>query len=131
MVMIDQPIDKSSSIRYNPLGPSTQPRRRDVLHYVANDKDLFGDWVDGLKDRTGRAAIHKRIARVEEGNFGDHRYVGSGVWEIRIHFGPGYRVYYGEAGPKIVLLLCGGDKGTQMKDIRQARELWAEYRRIK
>lgn len=108
-----------------------QPQERKVLHCVSNDKDVFGEWLDGLKDITGRAAIRKRIARVEEGNFGDHRSVGAGVWEIRIHFGPGYRVYYGEDGPKIVLLLCGGDKGAQKRDIRKAQELWAEYRRAK
>ena len=107
------------------------PNKREVLHYVANGKDVFGEWLDGLKDMTGRALIRKRIARVEEGNFGDHCFVGTGVWEIRIHFGPGYRVYYGEDGPIVVLLLCGGDKGAQKKDIRKAQELWAEYRRVK
>lgn len=108
-----------------------QPRSREVLHYVTNGKDVFGEWLDGFKDISGRAAILKRIDRVEEGNFGEHRSVGNGVSEIRIHYGPGYRVYYGEDGPRIVLLLCGGDKGTQKKDIRRAQELWAEYRRLK
>jgi len=108
-----------------------QSHKREVLHYVVDDKDVFGDWLEGLKDVVGRAVILKRIDRVEEGNFGDHRSVGSGVWEIRIHYGPGYRVYYGEDGPRIVLLLCGGDKGTQKKDIRKAQELWAEYGRAK
>lgn len=108
-----------------------QPHKREVLHFVSGDKDIFGTRLAELKDIAGRAAILKRIDRVEEGNFGDHRFVGAGVWEIRIHFGPGYRVYYGEDGPTIVLLLCGGDKGTQTKDIRRARELWAEYRSAK
>lgn len=107
-----------------------QPRKREVLHYVAEGKDVFGEWLDGLMDVSGRVAILKRIDRVEEGNFGDHRWVGGGVWEIRVDYGPGYRVYYGEDGPRIVLLLCGGDKGTQRRDIRKARELWAEYRRV-
>ena len=108
-----------------------QPRKREVLHCVAGGKDVFGEWLDGLKDISGRAAILKRIDRIEEGNFGDHRLVGGGVWEIRIHYGPGYRVYYGEDGPRVVLLLCGGDKGTQRIDIRKAQELWAECGRIK
>jgi putative addiction module killer protein len=94
-------------------------------------KDIFGEWLGGLRDISARAAILKRIDRVEEGNFGDHRSVGGGVWEIRIHEGPGYRVYYGEDGPKIVLLLCGGDKKTQRKDIGKAQRLWADYRRLK
>ncbi len=107
-----------------------QARKRDVLHYVVEGKDVFGEWLDGLKDISGRAAILKRIDRVEEGNFGDHRSVGSGVWELRVDHGPGYRVYYGEDGLRIVLLLCGGDKGTQKKDIRKALEFWANYRRV-
>lgn len=108
-----------------------QPKPREVLHYLSGGKDVFGEWLDGLKDRTGRAAILKRIDRVEDGNFGDYRPVGEGVFEIRIHFGPGYRVYYGLDGLKIVLLLCGGDKATQQKDIRRAHELWGEYRGLK
>lgn len=107
-----------------------QPRKREVLHYVDNGRDVFAEWIDSLKDITGRAAILKRIDRVEEGNFGDHRSVGEGVSEFRIHYGPGYRVYFGEDGTRIVLLLCGGDKATQRKDIRKAQQLWAEYRRL-
>ncbi len=108
-----------------------QPRQREVLHYVANGRDIFGEWLDGLRDVPGRAAILKRIGRAEDGNFGDHRSVGGGVLEMRLDFGPGYRLYYGEDGARGVLLLYGGDKSTQRKDIRKARQLWAEYRRLK
>ncbi len=107
-----------------------QPHKREVLHYVFNGKDVFGAWLNGLKDISGRAIILRRLDRVEEGHFGDHRSIGGGVWDIRIHYGPGYRVYYGEDGPRVVLLLCGGDKGTQKKEIRKAQALWAEYRRV-
>lgn len=110
---------------------SMPPRKREVLHYVVDGKDVFGDWLDGLKDVVGRAAILKRIGRAEEGNLGDHRSAGGGVCEMRIDFGPGYRLYYGEDGPRIVLLLCGGDKSTQQKDILRAQGLWAEYRRLR
>ena len=106
-------------------------QKRQVLHYVVDGRDIFGDWLDGLKDVAGRAAILKRIGRAEEGNFGDHHFVGGGVCEMLVHCGPGYRLYYGEDGPRIVLLLCGGDKSTQAKDIRKAQELWAQYRRLK
>ena len=107
-----------------------EPRKREVLHYrAANGKDLFQDWLDGLKDVKGRATILKRIDRIEEGLFGDHRFEGAGVWELRIDYGPGYRVYYGEKGPNIVLLLLGGDKGSQKQDIRKAQEFWADYKR--
>ncbi|MCX5785147.1 MAG: type II toxin-antitoxin system RelE/ParE family toxin [Elusimicrobia bacterium] len=108
-----------------------QPQKRKVLHYVTAGKDLFGEWLQSLPDISGQAAIVKRIARVEEGNFGDHRALGRGVWELRIHYGPGYRVYYGEDGPIIVLLICGGDKGTQKRNIRKAQRLWTEWGRRK
>jgi len=108
-----------------------QPQKRRVFHYFSGGKDLFGDWLDSLKDVMARAAVLKRIDRVEEGNFGDQRHVGAGVQELRIHYGPGYRVYYGEDGPKVILLLCGGDKKTQKRDILLARRLWLEYGRVK
>jgi putative addiction module killer protein len=105
-----------------------QPQKRKVLHFTAGGKDLFGEWLQSLQDISGEEAVLKRIVRIEEGNFGDHRSVGQGVWELRIHHGPGYRVYYGEDGPFIILLICGGDKGTQKKDIRKAQRLWTDYR---
>jgi len=87
-----------------------EPQKRKVLHYTVAGKDLFNEWLDGLRDISGRTAIVKRVERIVEGNFGDHRSVGDGVLELRIDFGPGYRVYYGEDGPVIVMLICGGDK---------------------
>jgi putative addiction module killer protein len=108
-----------------------QPQKRSVLHYVVAGNDLFADWLEGLVDIMARATILKRIDRVEEGNFGDHRSVGQGVWELRIHSGPGYRVYYGEDSGKIILLLCGGAKRSQTKDIRRAHKLWSDYGRGK
>ena len=108
-----------------------QPQKRKVLHYVLSGKDLYGGWLAGLRDIEARIAIFRRVERLEEGNLGDHRLVGDGVWELRIHCGPGYRVYYGEDGPVIVVLLCGGHKKSQGKDIRLARRLWQDYRRGK
>ena len=107
-----------------------EPTSRDVRHVLTSSgKNVFGEWLIDLKDRAARAQILKRIDRIEDGNFGDHRSVGEGVWELRIHFGPGYRVYYGEDGPILVLLLCGGDKRTQEKDIQRAKTFWRDYRR--
>ena len=108
-----------------------EPLERKVLHCVVAGKDLYGMWLDNLPDIEGQIAIVARVDRLAAGNFGDHRSVGQGVWELRIHFGPGYRVYYGEDGPVIVLLLCGGDKRSQRKDIGKARRLWAAYRGLK
>jgi putative addiction module killer protein len=67
------------------------------------------------------------VLRFEIGNLGDHKSVGSGVWEARLAFGPGYRIYFGQVGQQLVLLLLGGDKGSQAKDIRTARQYWAEF----
>lgn len=83
---------------------------------------LFTDWLDHLRDHTARAIITRRIVRVASGNFGHTRSVGSGVSELKIDFGPGYRVYYTLRSGTIVLLLCGGDKSTQNRDIAKAIE---------
>jgi putative addiction module killer protein len=83
----------------------------------------FSDWLRRLKDADAAARIVARIRRMELGNPGDARSVGRGVMEMRIAYGPGYRVYYVRRGAKIVILLCGGDKRTQRQDIKQALEL--------
>lgn len=83
---------------------------------------------EGFADGTTRNRIRQRIARVRLGNFGDTRSVGEGVQELRIHFGPGYRVYLGREGEAIVILLCGGDKGAQERDIERAQVYWRDHR---
>lgn len=72
--------------------------------------------------------IRARLDRLEKGNLGDYQSVGSGVFELRLHFGAGYRIYFGEVDRTIILLLCGGDKSTQGRDIEQAKEYWLEYK---
>ncbi len=89
----------------------------------------FGEWLASLRDIKARAKIRVRLDRVGLGNFGDCHGVGDGVQELRIDYGPGYRVYFGQVGSTVVLLLCGGDKSTQAKDIEQAKRYWSEYRR--
>lgn len=86
----------------------------------------FRAWLDSL-DRPVRARIQARVMRFELDNLGDHKSVGDGVWEARLDFGPGYRVYFGQDGAVVVLLLCGGDKSTQRRDIRQAKAYWKQY----
>lgn len=88
----------------------------------------FSTWLEGLRNRAARARIRVRIDRLRLGNFGDCKPVGEGVKELRIDCGPGYRVYFGEAEGRVVLLLCGGDKHTQASDIERARSFWADYR---
>lgn len=85
--------------------------------------DVFRAWMRGLRDERGRAVIGRRIERMAVGNFGDHKAVGGGVSELRVPFGPGYRVYYTLRGRELVVLLCGGDKGSQRRDIARAGQL--------
>ncbi|UYO94826.1 type II toxin-antitoxin system RelE/ParE family toxin [Pollutimonas sp. M17] len=85
--------------------------------------DTFDDWFVGLRDRMAQKRIQARIRRAEFGNFGDCEPVGEGVSEMRIHYGPGYRVYFVQRGLEIVILLAGGDKSTQSQDIKTALNL--------
>ena len=86
----------------------------------------FRKWLLGL-DRAVRARIQARILRFEMGNLGDLKPLGGGVWEARLAFGPGYRVYLGKGERELLLLLLGGDKGSQTEDIKRAKEYWAKY----
>jgi putative addiction module killer protein len=99
-----------------------------VLHYLTADGRIpYEEWLDTVKDPKGYAAIQGRTDRLERGLFGDARFVGEGVWELRIDTGPGYRVYYARAGKVLVILLCGGSKRTQDTDIETAKAYWSDY----
>ena len=87
---------------------------------------VFEKWFLGLKDRQAREAIAKRLVRIEVGHFGDVKSLGDGVSKFRIQHGPGYRLYYAMRGKRIIILLCGGEKGSQARDIRKARKLEKE-----
>jgi putative addiction module killer protein len=101
-----------------------------VRHYLTDDeRDPFQEWVRKLRDLLAKGQVIKRINRIEAGNFGDHKFCREGVWELRIDQGPGYRVYYAMAGAVVVLLLCGGEKGTQDADIERAIEYWNDWQR--
>ena len=99
------------------------------IYETANGKCPYLDWLDGLKDVQGRAIVRVRVDRLKLGNFGDCEPVGEGVRELKIHFGPGYRVYFGQIGKKCVLLLSGGSKGAQAKDIVKAKEYFDDFKR--
>lgn len=85
--------------------------------------DDFTKWLSKLKDRAAKARIAERLDRVALGNLGDHKSLGSGLFELRLTFGPGYRVYFSREGDTIVILLIGGDKSSQAKDIQKARQI--------
>jgi putative addiction module killer protein len=92
------------------------------------ETDSFKKWFSSLKDKKAKARIDVRIKRVSLGNFGDVRPVGNGISELKIDYGPGYRVYFVARGNTLVILLCGGDKTTQTKDIQKAHELAQELK---
>lgn len=95
-------------------------------YLTADGRNPFRDWLSIL-DGAVRARVQARVLRFEMGNLGDHKSVGHGVLEARLAFGPGYRIYFALHGATVVLLLLGGDKGSQVKDIRTARQYWADF----
>ena len=99
-----------------------------LKHYCSRDgEDLFAKWLNALRDRHAQARVAARLVRLENGNFGDCKFVGSGVWELRVDYGPGYRVYYAQANKEVILLCEGGDKRTQQMDIDTAQSRWSEW----
>ncbi len=103
---------------------------RKIEHYnLPNGKDPFAVWLDGLKDIRARAKININIERLKSGNLSNCESAGKGVSELKINYGPGYRVYFGQVGQVLVLLLCGGDKSTQDNDIKTAHAYWDDYKR--
>ena len=87
----------------------------------------YAEWFTRLRDTQGKARLEIRLKRLAAGLYGDCEPVGDGVSELRMFFGPGYRVYFGEEADNIVIMLCGGDKGTQKQDIKTAKDFWKEY----
>ena len=88
----------------------------------------FTEWFNSIRDITVKKRIEARLFSFKSGNFGDHKPVGNGVWELRLDFGAGYRIYYGQVDRTVVLLLCGGDKSSQSRDTERAKNYWKEYK---
>ena len=99
-----------------------------IFYRDAAGKEPFADWLNRLRDTVARRRILARLRRLEQGNYGDIKPVGAGVNELRFFFGAGYRIYFGEDGDRLVVLLCGGDKGSQRRDIQRAQTHWREYK---
>ena len=95
---------------------------------IIRETNKFSEWYERLTDLKGKARILARVRSAIQGNFGDSKPLGDGVSEMRIHCGPGYRLYYAREGLNIYLLLLGGDKSGQSRDIKQAKEMWAKIR---
>ena len=102
---------------------------KEIIIYADDQgNEPFTDWLHGLGDKQVRKRIETRLLRLEQGNYGDCKAVGEGISELRLFFGPGYRVYFGEDKGNIVVLLCGGDKSSQARDIETAGNYWKEYK---
>lgn len=96
-------------------------------HQTPSGREPFTEWYDSLRDLKTQNRIDKRLERIERGNLGEYKSVGDGVFELILNFGPGYRIYFGEVDRTIVLLLCGGGKRSQDRDIERAKNYWLQY----
>lgn len=94
---------------------------------LPEEKGRFSEWLDGVDD-VNIARISARLVRIEEGGLGDYKHVGLGIHELRLHFGSGYRIYFGREGKNILILLLGGNKSSQRQDIRKVAKIWERYR---
>ncbi|MFO1259281.1 MAG: type II toxin-antitoxin system RelE/ParE family toxin [Gammaproteobacteria bacterium] len=96
------------------------------LYETAEGKVPYNDWMESIKDKITKNRIRARIDRIQLGNYGDHKSVGEGVNELRLDFGPGYRIYYADIDDVLVILFCGGNKNGQDRDIKQAKKFLKE-----
>ena len=103
-------------------------QRRLQIYRTPNGRIPFSEWLESIQDQRTQSRIQARLDRLETGNFGDCHAVGAGVFELRLHFGAGYRIYFGEIDNTIVLLLCAGDKSSQTRDIERAKDYWLQYK---
>jgi putative addiction module killer protein len=102
---------------------------RKVQYYrTQNGSAPFIEWLETIYDSSTQSRIERRLDRLTRGNFGEHKSVGAGVFELILDFGPGYRIYFGEVNNTTVLLLYGGDKSSQARDIERAKRYWQEYK---
>ena len=102
--------------------------KKAIIYQTSAGIEPYVKYVDSLKDRKGAAKIRLRITRAEFENFGDHKKIAKGVIELRIDYGPGYRIYIGLHGKELIILLCAGDKKSQTKDIKAALKYWEDYK---
>ena len=102
---------------------------REIQIYRTPDgRQPFTEWLESIPDTSTLDRIQARLERLEDSNLGDYQSVGEGIFELRLNFGPGYRIYFGQMGNTIVLLLCGGDKSSQARDIAYAKNCWLQYK---
>jgi len=101
-----------------------------LIFKTKDNKEPLIDWLNSIKDIVVKARIKSRLERIDKGNLEDIKNLKGGLYELRLFFGPGYRIYYGKIKRTIILLLCGGDKNSQEKDIKKARKYFNEYKKL-
>ena len=97
------------------------------IYRLSNESEPFTDWLDSIRDQKTQGRILKRLERIKNGNFGDYKRLDANIFELRFHYGSGYRIYFSEVNNTTVLILCGGDKSSQKYDIESARDYNCEY----
>ena len=121
----NNPLDNMSAIEYT----INMEQRIVKIVQLSNGKSPFIEWIESL-DKVTKSRVRSRLTRLLENNFGDHKKIDNEISELRLKFGSGYRIYYTEINNVIVLLITGGDKSTQSKDIQKAKEMLQEWRNI-
>lgn len=106
-------------------------KRTIIIYKTSEKKEPFTDWLRSIKDKNIKNRILARIDRLQLGNLGDYKSISDGIFELRLHFGPGYRIYCGESEKVIIILLCAGDKSSQETDIEKAKEYFNKYKEQK
>lgn len=102
--------------------------QKEIEFYITPEGKIpFNDWFESLKDKRGREEVARRLNRALQGNFGDHKVLSEGLYEMRITYGPAYRIYYTEKDKRIIVLLCAGDKSSQSEDIKRAKQYLEDY----
>ncbi len=104
-----------------------KPKKQIKIYKDIKGHEPFAEWINKLAMPV-RARVFAKLDRVETDNLGDHKYISDGISEFRLQFGPGYRIYYGETENTVIILLCGGTKATQKKDITKAKKFWGEFK---
>ena len=123
-------LEHKEVIQYRLRAEPWHPHEQLLACYItATGKNPIFEWLNSLKDRQAKEFIQSRLDQAKQGNLGDYKSVGEGVWELRITYGPAYRIYFSQVTPSQQLLLCGGDKGTQPKDIIRAKQYWQDYKK--
>lgn len=119
-----------TSCKKNTTLKPVETKPKDIrIHRTPEGREPFTEWIEKLKDKKIRAAILARIDRLRGGNFGDYKSLGENLYELRIRYGAGYRVYFGKADKIIIVIVCGGSKSAQKQDIQRAMAYWEELKK--